>query len=307
MGLPLKSLISCNSALLVSGLLAAHTSQAQGYVEGVGLSYERLPLQFKNDSATNFRAAVFRANVIVLIPLGRDSTQSLLAGANLELLDFSGSRPGFWVGAVYGFSPIVGYRRRLSPKTELTALALPALNSEWRDARAANVTWGGVVRGTYRASPRLLYRLTLGYRQQFYGPQYVLLLGLDWQLGQRWRAFGDLPTTFTISYSASPKVNVGFNLTGINTGYRLQVLDRYLQYQQAHYGLFAEGYLSAHWALRATVAYALTRRIEVFAKDDKWPATLDYIGLGKAPTALSPAIEKGLAFRLALSYRVPTR
>jgi hypothetical protein len=71
--------------------------------------------------------------------------------------------------------------------------------------------------------------------------------------------------------------------------------------------LFAEGYLSSHWALRTTVAYSATRRIDVFAKDAQWPATLDYIGLGKAPTALSPDIEKGLAFRLSLSYRVPTR
>jgi len=307
MGLTFTSLIGCNSALLILSLLAAHASQAQGYAEGIGLSYERLPLQFKNDSAANFRANVFRANVIMPIPLGADSTQDLLVGTNLELLDFGGSRPGFGVGAVYSFSPIVGYRRRLSAKTELTALALPVLNSDLHDVRAADVTWGGVVRGIYRASPRLTYRLTLGYRQQFYGPQYVLLLGLDWQMGQRWRVFGDLPTTLTVSYSAAPKVNVGFNLAGINTAYRLQVQDRYLQYQQGHYGLFAEGYLSAHWALRATAAYALTRRIEVFAKDDKWPATLDYIGLGKAPTALSPAIEKGLAFRLALSYRVPTR
>jgi hypothetical protein len=162
-----------------------------------------------------------------------------------------------------------------------------------------------VLRAAYRANARRAYRLTVGYRQQFYGPQYVLLLGLDWRLGQRWRAFGDLPTTLNISYAATPKVNIGFNLNGINTAYRLQEQDRYFQYQQAHYGLFAETYLSAHWVLRATAAYAGIRRLDVFAKDDQWPATIDYIGLGTAPTPLSPRLEKGLAFRLALSYRVP--
>ena len=121
----------------------------------------------------------------------------------------------------------------------------------------------------------------------------------------RWRAFGDLPTTFTVSYAAGPRTNVGFNLIGINTAYRLQAQDRYFQYQQGHYGLFAETYLSTHWALRVTAAYAVTRRLDVYAKDDQWPATLDYIGLGKAPTPLNPHIEKGLAFRVALSYRVP--
>ncbi len=135
MGLNCTPLLSCKAAALFFCLLAAHGSQAQGYAEGIGLSYERLPLQFKNDSATNFRANIFRANIIAPIPLGHDSTQSLLVGANFELLDFSGSRPGFGVNAVYGFSPILGYRRRLSPKTELTALVLPALNTDLRDVR----------------------------------------------------------------------------------------------------------------------------------------------------------------------------
>ena len=149
-------------------------------------------------------------------------------------------------------------------------------------------------------------RLTLGYWQQFYGPQYVLLLVIDWQLGARWRAFGDLPTTFTVSYRVGPRTSFGFNLIGINTAYRLQEQDRYFQYQQGHYGLFAETYPRAHWALRATAAYAVTRRLDVYAKDDQWPATIDYIGLGQAPTPLNPHIEKGVAVRLALSCRVPT-
>ena len=101
--------------------------------------------------------------------------------------------------------------------------------------------------------------------------------------------------------------HAGFNLNGINTAYRLQEQDRYFQYQQGHYGLFAESYLSAHWVVRATAAYALTRRLDVFAKDDQWPATIDFIGLGTAPTPLNPRVEKGLAFRLALSYRVPAK
>jgi hypothetical protein len=281
-------------------------SRAQGYAEGVGLGYEVLPLKLNDANEHRFRADVFRASVIVPVALAADSSRSLLIGASLEALRFSGNRPGFAVDDVYGISPILGYRARVSPNVELTALALPALNSDLREVRSADVTWGGVVRASYRANPRRAYRLTVGYRQQFYGPQYVLLLGVDWRLGPRWRVFGDLPTTFNISYAAARRINVGFNLNGINTAYRLQEQDRYFQYLQGHYGLFAETYLSAHWALRATAAYAVTRRLDVYDKGDQWPATVDYIGLGKAPTPLNPAIEKGLAFRLALSYRVPT-
>jgi Domain of unknown function (DUF6268) len=286
------------------GSLLPLASHAQGYAEGMGLSYEVLPLQLAGETPHSFRADVYRANVIAPVLVSADSSGSVLAGINLEHLRFSGERPGFPVASVTGVLPLVGYRKRLSPQLELTALALPALNSDLRDVRAADLTWGGVVRAAYRPSARRAYRLTLGYRQQFYGPQYVVLVGVDWQLGRRWRAFGDLPTTFTLSYAASPRVAVGFNLNGINTAYRLQDRDRYFQYQQGHYGLFAEAYLSTHWALRATAAYAVTRRLDVFEQGDRWPATIDYIGLGQEPTPVNPVIDKGTAFKLALSYRV---
>ena len=296
---------TCWALPLLASVLLPTASWAQGYAEGVALSYEALPLKFASGDQATFRADVFRASVIVPIALAHDSTQSLLAGVSLEALHFGGSHPGFDVNNVYGFNPILGYRHRVSPRLELTALALPALNSDLREMRGTDVTYGGVARVAYRTSARRAYRLTLGYRQQFYGPQYVLLLGLDWQLGTRWRAFGDLPTTFTLSYAASPKVNLGFNLLGINTAYRLREQNQYFQYQQGHYGLFAETYLSAHWAVRATAAYAVTRRLDVYAEGNQWPATIDYIGLGTAPTPLNAHLEKGLAFKVALSYRVP--
>ena len=305
--LPLLSARLLRGLLLSSALLIPVTLRAQGYAEGIGLSCEVLPLKQKSGSKATFRADIFRANIIVPVAVAADSGHAVLAGLNVETVHFSGSRPGFEVNNVYGIMPVLGYRQRLSPRTELTALALPSLNSDLRAVRGADVTWGGVLRAAYRGSARRAYRLTVGYRQQFYGPQIVLLLGIDWQLGPRWRLFGDLPTTFTASYAATPRVNVGFSLTGINTAYRLQEQDRYFQYQQAHYGLFAEAYLSTHWALRATAAYAGIRRLEMLAKDDQWLATIDYIGLGHAPTPLNIGAEKGLAFRLALSYRVPTR
>ena len=293
-------------ALLLTGLLGLPaTGRAQGYAEGVALSYELLPLKFASGDQAAFRADVFRASVIVPITLAGDSAQGLLAGLGAEALRFSGDHPGLAVSSVYGLAPVLGYRRRVSPRLELTALALPALNSDLREVRGEDLTWGGVGRVAYRVNARRAYRITLGYRQQFYGPQYVVLLGVDWQLGLRWRVFGDLPTTFTVSYALNSRLNAGFNLLGINTAYRLREQNQYFQYQQGHYGLFAETYLSRHWVLRATAAYAVTRRLDVYAQDDQWPATIDYVGLGTAPTPLNPRLEKGLAFKLAFSYRVP--
>lgn len=293
--------------LVLLGAGLALTSRAQGYAEGLSASYEYLPLKFKSTEQPAFHADVYRVSAILPVAQALDSTRSFLAGASVELLRFGGPQPGFPVATVYGLSPVLGYRQRVTPQLELTALVLPALNSDLRQVRGEDLRLGGVLRGVYRVSPRLAYRATVGYRSQFYGPQYVLLLGLDWQPGGRWRVFGDLPTSFTVSYALRPRTAAGFVLTGINTAYRLQEGNRYFQYQQAHYGLFAEQYASAHWVVRATVAYALTRRLDVYDQSQQWPATLDYIGLGQAPIPVSEPLSKGLAVKLALSYRVPQR
>ncbi len=298
--LPLLRYLMLLSILLATSLC----THGQGYAEGISLSYELLPLKLTNNAAQTFRADVYRASLIVPAFTSADSIRTLLMGVSLEALHFDGERPGFAVGNVYGLTPIIGYRWRTSPHLELTALALPGLNSDLRAVMAEDVTWGGVARAVYRTTPQLAYRLTIGYRQQFYGPQYVLLLGLDWHPAARWRVFGDLPTALTLSYTPTQRVNVGFNLTGINTAYRLLSGNQYFQYQQGSYGLFAESYLSSHWAFRFTTAYSVTRRFDIYSRNDQWSATIDYVGLGKAPTPLNPTIDKGVAFRFALSYRV---
>lgn len=297
--------------LLAGALLTTSAAHGQGYAEGVNLSYENVPLRFAEPAAagrTPFHADVWRASLVVPVALGADSTRSLLVGTTAEMLRFGGPRPGLAVGTVFGFSPLLGYRRRLSPALELSTLLLPQLNSDLRHVQARDVRLGGVVRAAYRVNPRLSYRLTVGYRSQFYGPQYVLLLGLDWHPAAKWRVFGELPTSLTISRflgSQGSRATAGFTLTGLNTAYRLQDNNPYLQYQQAHYGLFAEAYASVRWVFRVTVAYALTRRVGVYAENDQYAGTVDYIGLGTAPQARSEALAKGPALRLSLSYRVP--
>lgn len=287
-------------------------ARAQGYAEGISLSYEAMPLyQTLPDTVAgagrelSFRADVYRASVILPAVQSADSSRSLLLGAGLEALHFSGERR-LPVTSVYGLTPLVGYRWRHSPRLELTALFMPMLNSDLHAVRAGDVTYGGVVRAVWRRSPRLAWRATVGCRQQFYGPQYVLLLGLDWHPAPRWRFFGDLPTNFAIQYAAAPRWNVGYSFLASNTAYRLAPADQYLHHNPGHHGLFAETYLSKHWALRATAAYSLTRRLDVYERAATWPAVIDYIGLGADPTPLTPRVEKNLTFRVGLSYRVPT-
>ncbi|MDO7873374.1 hypothetical protein Q5H93_01430 [Hymenobacter sp. ASUV-10] len=77
--------------------------------------------------------------------------------------------------------------------------------------------------------------------------------------------------------------------------------DRYLRHTPGHHGLVAETYLTPRWALRAPAAYSLTRRLEVYERDDTSQVVIDFVGLG---ADLTPRVEKNLTFRVGLSYRV---
>jgi len=57
--------------------------------------------------------------------------------------------------------------KRNKSSLELTALVLSALNSDLREVRGADLTWGRLVRVVRRVNQRLSSRATLGYRQQF--------------------------------------------------------------------------------------------------------------------------------------------
>ncbi|MEJ7738749.1 MAG: hypothetical protein WKF97_15095 [Chitinophagaceae bacterium] len=80
-----------------------------------------------------------------------------------------------------------------------------------------------------------------------------------------------------------------------------------MKYNFVQPGLFAEYYVSPMWALRGTVAYSLTRNLEIYNREDKVTGVVDFATLGKKPVFLNPEISKGAAFKLSLSYRIPQR
>lgn len=295
--------------VIMNGWLLFQASEcyAQGYFEAINLSDDIMPLTIKfQDRKQHFIGNHLRLNVTLPLSLKRDTSQFLMLGANVDAIHYGGTHAGFEVHNLYGFSPIIGYGGNIDKNWNLTALFVPFLNSDYKSIRGKDIRFGAIIRGSHRLSQQLLVRATLGYRQQFYGSQYIVLVGFDWELNYRWRAFGDLPNNATVNYAIDTKTNAGLHLMAGNTSYRLQKLDRYLTYNAAQMGIFTERYLSDKWVLRGTVAYAFTRDLQVFNKDDKVKGVIDAIVLGKTPMPLNPPIDKGLTCKLSLGFRIKT-
>lgn len=231
-------------------------------------------------------------------------SQYFLLGINYESLHFSGDHSGLDVKSVYSISPTIGYSLRLSRRWNLTALYLPMLNSDLKKVHGGDVRSGGVLRANYRVDSSFSIRATLGYRDQFFGPQYIVLLGLDWKLNARWRIFGDIPSNATINYAVNPKFNTGFNLAANYTSYTLSQQRQYFKNNIINTGLFGEYLLHRNWALRLTAAYSITRKFEVMNEGDKYGSVIDFVNSGHKPVVQSPEVKNGLAIKLGLSYRV---
>ena len=298
-----------NHGVLV-GLLAALplAGWGQGYTEGASLSAEVLPLSSGHpDHASRFWAHSTRASVVVPFFLKPDQSQALLVGGGGEVLSFSGSRPGFDVQHLYAIAPVLGYTRQLTPRLRLTGIFIPTLSTDFQQVLGNDVQYGGVVRGVYRVRPTLALRAALGYRQTFYGPTYIVLGGLDWQVSRRVRIFGDVPASLTVAYAATPRVNAGLDMVGNYSTYRLALADEYVRYRTFLVGLFGEYYLRPKLVLRAKVEYSLIRNLDIYRQDDRAAGVLDFVNIGGAsPTPLNPAVGKGVAVQVALSFRLPT-
>lgn len=294
-----------NPVLIFICMLLSTLSFGQGYIEGVNISYEGMPLKMKTPNGDQqFSGSNFKISTTVPIFLTPDKSRYLLLGANLEAFNFGGTHPAFEVKTVYSVSPTLGFSAMLSPKFNLTTLLIPFMNSDYKEIKGSDIRFGAVARGTYKVDDHLSWRAALGYRQQFYGPQYIVLVGMDWKVNDKWRIFGDLPSAATVSYGVNKKVNAGFNLTVQQTSYRLNNQDRYFEYNSVNPGLFAEYYVSKNWAIRGTAAYSLIRNMEIYNKHDKTDGFIDFYEMGNRVEPLNPEVAGGLTFKIGLSYRI---
>lgn len=291
-------------ALLFTLLTLPACIFAQGYIEGMNVHYENSPSTIKDaDPDQSFTLNTFRFSMGVPVFLTEDKSKYLIVGSSFELLNFSGTHPSFAVKNVYGIQPTVGFTQKVNSTLTMRYVFLPMLNSDFDKVSVSDIKLGGIVQASWSKKPGLTWRATLGYRDQWFGPQIIALLGLDWKVNERWRIFGDAPRDLTIAYKLNQKNYAGFTLEAVNTSYKLKNR-QYLSHNTAQPGLYFERYITPSLALRVTASYSFIRHEDIHDKDDKTDVKVDFVPIGYEPEPLNPEFSKGANFKVALSYRV---
>ncbi len=274
----------------------------QGYTEIAGAFVEYFPLKTEMQSFGGSHAGL---NLLVPVTLRKGGNNYLLAGLNAEVIRFTDAPASFGVDRFYSIAPVLGYTGSLRGRWKITAILSPFRNSDFKTCGGNGLRFAAFARLLRQAGESFSWRITAGYRQQYFGPHYILLAGIDWQAGERWRLFGDLPQNFTVAYRVSGRVCTGLGLLANLTSYNISGLRRYFRYSYAHAGPFVEYNLFKNIVLRGDVDYSLIRRYEVYYEGDKPDATLIFLQIGEKPTPVSSPLEKGVVLRASLSYRVP--
>lgn len=291
-------------ALFFTLLTLPELASGQGYIEGMNVHYENSPVTIKDaDPEESFTLHTFRFSTGVPIFLANDKSKYLIVGAGFEALNFSGTHPAFAVKTVYGIQPTIGFTQKINSALTMRYVFLPALNSDFDDVSFSDIKLGGIVQASWSKRPGLTWRATVGFRDQWFGPQIIALIGLDWKVNERWRIFGDAPRDLTIAYTLSQKNYAGFTLEAVNTSYKLKNR-QYLSHNTAQPGLYFERYITPSLALRATVSYSFIRHEDINDEGDKTDLKVDFVPVGYEPVPLNPEFSKGANFKIALSYRV---
>ena len=295
-------------ALLFVATFCAYAPKclAQGYSERLTYSAEYMPLKIKDPAGDQkFSGADFKLSGLAPVFLNTYHTNYLLVGGNFEVMHFwCAPANTFPVNAIYSISPTLGYGALVAKNLTINALLIPFLNTDFINTKGGDIRFGALLRSDYRVNQNLALRATLGYRNQFYGPQYIVLLGVDWKISDKWRFYGDAPSTANLNLALCKTWNTGFNLTANNTSYALRD-EKYLKFNNVQPGLYAETIFCKNWALRGTVSYSIQRNLDIYNRDDKNGSVIDFITLGSKPTPLNTPVSKGPAFKMGISYRIP--
>jgi hypothetical protein len=81
-------------------------SFSQGYIEGVNITYEHMPMKVETPTGDQkFTGNNLKIATSIPIFLTPNKSKYLIVGGNLEAFNFSGTHPAFEAKRVYSISP----------------------------------------------------------------------------------------------------------------------------------------------------------------------------------------------------------
>lgn len=208
---------------------------------------------------------------------------------------------------VHGFILRTGLIHQFNNGSALQVLIAPRFMTDFTNVNSTHLQWGGIV--TYDKEYNEAFKLGFGalFNQEFFGPNLVPLVNLDWKLNDTWRLNGLFPIAGKLSYRRNTRLEIGWSHFGLVTTYRLGdpvYQGDYIDRRSIDETLYARYQLFGDVFLEGRLGYSFGRRYQQYDTDEKVDFTLPLISIGDKREAKTASIESGCIANLRIVYSI---
>jgi len=208
---------------------------------------------------------------------------------------------------VHGFILRTGVYYRFDESRSLQVLFAPRLMTDFVHNDTDNLQWGGLAVYDKRYHERLKIGFGLLYNQEFYGPNFVPLINVDWKVNQKWSITGLLPIYGKLKYQFNERFDAGWSHFGLVTTYRLGAeanIGDYIERRSIDETIYARYQLFGNFFLEGRFGYAFGRSYKQYDADQKMDFSLPLIEVGDDRTAKNISFEDGFIGSLRVVYSI---
>jgi hypothetical protein len=208
---------------------------------------------------------------------------------------------------VHGFILRTGIIQELKNGHTLQLILAPRFMTDFRNVNTTHLQFGAIA--TYGKQQNEGLRLGFGalFNQEFFGPNLVPLIDLEWKLNHKWTLVGLFPVYGKLKYQVHQKLDLGWSHFGLITTYRLgdpSYEGDYIDRRSIDEALYARYQLFGDFFMEARVGYSFGRSYTQYASDQKVDFTLPLISIGDDRRARTASVQSGFITSLRIVYSI---
>lgn len=277
---------------------------AQPYVDLVNVQFKNYPGVAYDSSNAKLGTRQGMGNVF--LPLELKSKDIIILGGAYNRYDVKSIGDTTEKASVSAISlNLGGVKKWNDGKWALMLVAIPKISSDFKTITMNHLQLGGAGLLTYKRNETLKLKAGLYYNREFFGNQFVPLLGFEWKASDRLNIWGMLPNAMNLEYKISPKLYIGysykstvatFRLSGNNDDYYVRDGHRFWGHIQNK--IFVNVYPAKNIVLFSEVGYTTGRRLELYknGKENRQTPLTNNNVYKKA--------QDGVFFNLGIAFRV---
>ncbi len=209
---------------------------------------------------------------------------------------------------LHGIILRTGLYQKFSKDRAIQIFLAPRFMSDFKNVNSDHFQMGALFLYEKKFREGLKMGFGVMYNQEFFGPNLVPLVNLDWQVSDRWSIAGLFPIYGKVKYKVNERFSTGWSHFGLITTYRLgdpAYEGDYMERKSIDETLFARYQLYGNIFLEGRFGYTLGRSYAQYEADQKVDFTLPLVGFGDNRIQKNISFHDGFIASVRFIYNVP--